>query len=172
MAMKRIPIEDATATELCEFLTTSLGVPNLRPQAGKATLLQKMRDVFYVEEYIEIDEPDADDIQRIEPARSPPGKQRMCEIMIPSQEKPGGSDHVFLGVNGVGILIPRDQRVKIPWKYMHALDNAKKHVYKQNPDGSLILPPKEVHDYPFSIFHEDPPLPPKKAEDETRQEAA
>ena len=65
-----------------------------------------------------------------------------CEINIAKQDKPAGSDPVFVGVQGVGYTIPRGINVIVPVAVEHVLQNAITDVVTQDPDDGAIM-----HDY-------------------------
>jgi hypothetical protein len=62
-----------------------------------------------------------------------------CIINIAKQEKPGGSDPVFVGVQGVGYTIPRGINIEVPNAVEHVLGNAITDVVTQDPDDGAIL---------------------------------
>lgn len=52
------------------------------------------------------------------------GVRNEVKIRIYSNDKPGGTDPVPVGVNGSVMLIPRDKDVWVPEEYMRVLQNA------------------------------------------------
>jgi hypothetical protein len=153
--MQKIAIADASAKQLADFAETNLGIEGVDYRLGKAKIEEKMRAVMYDKDFIEIEDEEAP-IARIEPPVAG-NARRMATIMIPNSEKPGGTEPVPVAVNGRQMFIPRQQQVKIPWEYYHALDNAKKFIYETDENGTLKPNPSEAHEYPFSLIHEDPP---------------
>jgi hypothetical protein len=155
--MQKIAIADASAKQLADFAETSLGIPGVDYRLGKDKILEKMRVVQYDKDYIDV--PDEEPrIQRVNPPMGE-SKRRMATIVIANQEKAGGTEPVPVAVNGRQMFIPRQTPQTIPWEYMHALDNAKKFVYETDENGTLKPNPAEVHEYPFSLIHEDPAPP-------------
>jgi hypothetical protein len=152
--MQKIAIADASAKQLADFAETSLGIEGVDYRLGKAKIEEKMRAVMYDKDFIEVADEEAP-IQRIDPPAGE-SRRRMATIMIPNQEKAGGTEPVPVAVNGRQLFIPRQTPQTIPWEYMHALDNAKKLLYATDENGSLLPNPSEAHEYPFSIVHEDP----------------
>lgn len=69
-------------------------------------------------------------------------------VRVHSQDKPGGKDDVFVGVNGEFFLLKRDVDIDVPEAVYHALNNAVMDLYDQKPDGTLEC--RQVHQYPFS----------------------
>lgn len=162
MAMKKVPIESASATQLAEFAENVLGLDGVNYRLGVDKIVSMMRVASYDKDFIEIGAPEAD-ITRIEPPANQNGR-RMATIRIYTSEKPGGSEPVQVAVNGRRMDIPRDRDCTIPWEYYHVLSNAKKLIYRTDDNG-ILLPgkPDEVHEYPFSLIHEDPPVTEAKA---------
>ncbi|ESZ60650.1 hypothetical protein NL532_24065 [Mesorhizobium sp. C120A] len=154
--MQKILIADASAKQLADYAETVLGLEGVDYRLGKGKIEEKMRAVLYDKDFIEVEDDEAP-IARINPP-APTNARRMATIIIPNQDKAGGTEPVPVAVNGRQLWIPRQAPQTIPWEYMHALDNAKKFVYETDGNGTLILPPSEVHEYPFSVLHEDPPL--------------
>lgn len=160
--LQKIQIADASAKQLADFAENVLGLDGVDYRLGKAKIEEKMRTVMYDKEYIEVEAEEAE-IKRIEPP-TVAGKRRMATVFIHNQDKPGGTEPVPVRVNGKQMFIPRGQQCDIPWEYFHALDNAKHFVYQQDQNGGLLPNPSEVHEYPFSVMHQDPePAPVEKA---------
>lgn len=159
--MQKIAIADASAKQLADYAETVLGLDGVDYRLGKGKIEEKMRAALYDKDFIEVADEQAP-IQRIEPPAHGSAR-RMATIYIHNQDKPGGTEPVPVAVNGRQIFIPRNQQADIPWEYYHALDNAKKFVYQQGPNGELINPPSEAHEYPFSLIREDPALVEKAA---------
>lgn len=157
MAFQKVQIVDASAKLLADFAEQVLGLDGVDYRLGKDKIHEKMRAAMYDKDFIEVEGKEAD-IQRIDPPR-PQAARRMAVIRIHNQDKPGGTEPVPAAVNGKQLFIPRNQDCTIPWEYYHALDNAKQFVYQVDENKALIYPPSEVHEYPFSLIREDPPLP-------------
>jgi hypothetical protein len=155
----KIPL--ASAAQLAEYAETVLGLDGVNYRLGSDALIAKIRITGHDKDFIEVSVPEAD-IQRIDPPRPVSGR-RMATIRIYNQETPGGTEPVPVAVNGKQMFIPRDRDCDIPWEYYHALDNARKYVYDTDSIGRLDQATrKEVHEYPFSLIREDPPLPSEK----------
>ncbi|UWQ30258.1 hypothetical protein [Leisingera sp. M523] len=86
------------------------------------------------------------------------GKERECvAIMIPEEDKPGGSEPVPVACNGVPLWIPRNKREVIPMEYVEILENAEMFVYPQLSAAATmqqmemgLREPRVVKQYPFS----------------------
>ena len=74
------------------------------------------------------------------------------KVMITITEMPGagGKRDVFVGVNGVGMMIPRGRPVVIPYRYFHALENATQTLYEQDEHTGEVIS-SDVPSYPFSV---------------------
>jgi len=88
-------------------------------------------------------------MKSVSAAHSEQRAQKRVKLRIPSTEAIGGKDDVYVGVNGVGYLIKRDEDVSVPESVYFALDDAKQTIFKQEKDGSLS--PRKVHRFPFSL---------------------
>lgn len=157
MTMKQIPIADASAQQLSDFGTLVLGIEGLNYRLGRDVLIARLRGVSYDNAYISLPVEEKDTIQRVDPPNSGHAR-RMAVIRIHTDDKPGGAEPVPVAVNGKQMFVPRGQDCTIPWEYYHALNNARRYVYEQGPNGELLDPPREVHEYSFSLLREDPDL--------------
>lgn len=80
--------------------------------------------------------------------------KRTALISIPMSEKPGGTEPVFVGVQGTGYLIPRGIEVEVSPAIVEVLRNAITDNVVQDEEGELIH--NEVPTYPFSILRAAP----------------
>lgn len=81
------------------------------------------------------------------------GDPKVTLVLNRTEEK-GGNRPLFVSVNGVGMLIPRGEKVSIPFRYYLALLNAVGIQYDQDEEGELES--REVQSYPFNV-QEMPP---------------
>lgn len=90
-----------------------------------------------------------------EPAAQQPGKKAgkdaKTRLMIPSQTGPGGSDDVFLSVNGRDYLIKRDAEVEVPPAVLEALKHAVITDYVTDADGRIVRE-RQVPRFPFQVL--------------------
>ncbi|WP_395451194.1 hypothetical protein ACHMW7_16210 [Aminobacter sp. UC22_36] len=150
--MKRIPITEATATQLADFATANLGLTDVQFRMGADKIRSLMATVGYDKDYIEIAEPPVGAGRApIDPDAVPSTERRYVNIIIQAQEGPGGSDPVPVSVNGRAMWIERAKESRIPFEYFEALRNAVKKVYDPNPQGGL-MPPRNVPTYPFTVL--------------------
>ena len=75
------------------------------------------------------------------------GKKRT--ITIYAQEGDGGSDAVFVSLNGYAYQIPRDKPSSVPDEVVEILRNARTTLMVQKPGGAIEQ--REVPRYTFSI---------------------
>jgi len=73
-------------------------------------------------------------------------------INIAKSEKPGGTEPVFVGVQGVGYLIPRGIDVEVSESIVGVLENAITDNVTQDDEGEIHH--DEVPTYPFSVKRE------------------
>ena len=73
-------------------------------------------------------------------------------IVIPKQEKKGGDEPVFVGLQGVGYLIPRAIECRVPPGVVGILKNAKQDIITQD-DATGELHTSQVYTYPFQVVH-------------------
>lgn len=167
----QVLIENASKPQLRRFAThLGIAVTNFDTEEK---LIQKIREAGYGEPHIIATEDGPG------PARSErPGKaaavvvtEPMVELTIHTQEGPGGKRPVFVGVNGKGILIPRNKPVKVKLRYFEALKNAIETKYEFDEDAKANMP-REMPSYPYQT-HSQPST--KEIEDwhafEAREEA-
>lgn len=143
---KRIPLIEASATDLATFANVSLGLEvNLRMGADK--IRATMATSGYAKDYIEVDEPEPTVAKA---AEAPVAPRKMVTINIPHQSGPGGKEAVKVGVNGKGYLIARGKDVEIPIEVLGALKNAETTVFDRGPNGEPINP-TSVPRHPFTL---------------------
>ncbi len=175
MKPKTVPWDDATLHELKMFAAQSLGMMTT-PNIGLATIRAKIRQAYSGDDITflvrETDEQEgigdapvavvgeggeAPAVGKALRGHSAEGDPKV-KITIAEVEGAGGSRPVYVGVNGVGMLIPRGRPVDIPYRYYRALKCAIKTVHEQDEATGDILS-AEVPAYPFSVNKE-----PDKAE--------
>ncbi len=69
-------------------------------------------------------------------------------INIPKSEKAGGNEPVFVGVQGVGFLIPRGRDITVSPSIVEVLKNAITDNVTQDEDGEMVH--NDAPTYPFS----------------------
>ena len=71
-------------------------------------------------------------------------------INVAKQDKKGGAEPAFVGVQGVGYTIPRGIDVDVPASVVEVLKNAKQDIVTQDTETGEIHK-EEVLTYPFQI---------------------
>ena len=71
-------------------------------------------------------------------------------INVAKQDKKGGAEPAFVGIQGVGYTIPRGIDVAVPASVVEVLKNAKQDIVTQDPESGEIHK-EEVLTYPFQI---------------------
>lgn len=145
--MKTIDINEATGPQLVAFAQTVLNIEGVTPNLSKAQMIAKIRATGYDKPTIDVEEAAPAKAATIAPGGA--SEREMVTVFIPSNDAPGGTEPVFVSVNGSGMLIPRDVNSDIPIEFYVALKNAVRQVYTPMPDGG-ISEPKNVPAYPFS----------------------
>jgi hypothetical protein len=153
--MKTLSLNDATATEISDFANMMLGI-SCEPRMGKEKIIAKMRAAGFSKNEIMIEEAEVPSqilapTPRHAEASTGAKTRKMVTIMIPEQEGPGGSEHVYTNVNGVTLLIPRAVNATIPVEYEEALRNAVAIRYDPDPNGGLGRK-RFVPQYPYSVI--------------------
>lgn len=143
-------IADATATELAEFAKVQFGIEGVRHTMGKEAILAKLATVGFAADEITVDAPQAPAAPRPVKAEDI-GSAEMVRILISEQDGAGGSEPVFVAVNGRGILIPRGKEHPVRKPFVEALQNATRRVPIMGGD-SQITGWREVPQYPFQVL--------------------
>lgn len=156
---KTVPIADATDDELRTFAQQTLGV-TFDKKAKRETMLAKIQQLW-TKDAITVVVDEAPEQSGTAPA-APVGKganamksrggrsDPQVELLINEQETPDGKRPVFVSVNGVGMLIPRNERVKVGYRYYEVLKNATKTIHTQDEEGNIYS--HDVPSYPFQVF--------------------
>jgi hypothetical protein len=144
--MKTIAIGEASAAQLAEFASSHLGVLGASATVGKDRLLEIIREVGHEGDTIQVFEE-----KKPRKAVSAPDHERKVRIHIAVAEGTAGSQPVPVGVNGILMLIPRGKDVEIPWRYLHALQNAKTKLPVTDDDGQIV-DWREAPAYPVSVL--------------------
>ena len=159
MARMKLPIDMLNATALANHVVANMGL-EVSPKMGVMGIKAKLAQAGFATDFIEVDDGKEEPIiQRIEPVRPrhTPGK-RSVNLRIEPQEKPGGNEPVFVSVNGVHMLIPRQQTCWVEYKYYEALNHAVAYIAEVDEDLN-ITGFRKVPEYPVSVFHIEDELP-------------
>ena len=171
MKQKTVPWDEATLAELKRFAASVLGIPTA-VNIGEQTLRAKIRQAYPGDTITIMVMDGDDDISVASDAPPPPSdtphdpralrggssiNDPKVTITIAEQEGAGGKRGVFVGVNGVAMIIPRGKPVDIPWRYYAALLLAVKTVYEQDEATHEIIE-SDVPSYPMGVNK----MPPKE----------
>ena len=163
MAQKTVPWDEASLQDLKKFAAQVLGM-STHPSIGEETLRSKIRQA-YSGDTITILVLDGEDEAFIGDAPAPPSKtpndgkalrgssaENDPKVQITIAEMPGagGKRDVFVGVNGVGMMIPRGKPVDIPYRYYEALTHATQTLYDQDEATQEVIS-SEVPSYPMNV---------------------
>ncbi len=149
---KMVLLADATMPELRHFAEALC-----MPESPKNILIETLRakiaaqwdkdEIFIVEE--DLDQPTAE-------SEAPSEDDSPFDIIfIEKTEEVGGTEPVWVSVNGRGQWIPRGEEVQVRHPYTHVLENAVRTVYDQEPDAKGLpgeMVPREVKAYPFRVI--------------------
>lgn len=170
---KKVAIGDATHNDLFVFVTTELGITEIKPEATLLELRAKANAAGFTDKHkinaVAVVEPvEAGSsktvtvpVERDTVSASPSAPEsdedydeQFMVITIARSEKPGGDRPVYAGCNGKGIWLPRGEPIKVRRKFVNVLEDAKEEIYDEVLDGTGLGAPRAVHVYPFSIMHQ------------------
>lgn len=100
------------------------------------------------------EKPSVEEINAMMGAAEEIQKSPRVTILVHNQEGPAGDQAIFVAVNGVGYLIPRETPVSVPRPILAALENAvETKYYREQRDGQEFGPPLErtVRRYSFEV---------------------
>lgn len=165
MKTKQIAIAEASKEQLFQFAKGRLGL-DVPLSITKSMLLAK---ISVAHDKDTIDVPDVDEeVDLNAPVLTPKGKRAptseegsrlvskggkgdpLVEMTLHQSAEKDGKRPVFVAVNGVEILVPRGERIKLPYRYFHALENAIRTEGTWDEQSNEIIK-TEVPAYPFLI---------------------
>jgi hypothetical protein len=159
MATKTIRYVEASAAELRAWVaqTLNLDVPKTLNGAqirAKVSEVQDAPDEITFDDGVALSRPDG---------AAPVGASRgggmtasgsrgdpRVRLWISESEDEAGKRPVPVAVNGVQILLPRNEEFEVGYRYYHVLNNATKTTYRQDPDTQEMIP-TTMHEYPFQL---------------------
>jgi hypothetical protein len=165
--IKRIPITDASVSDLREFASTIMGL-EIKENAPKPAIIAQLKSAGYAADYITLTTfaqmPTVSHLtENGSPQRRATGRKRRDldgndyevfeeKINVHTSEQPGGDKPFPVSVNGVTMLLPRGQDIWVPTEFIEALNNAVYWVYPEwdgTGEGGLSEP-QNVKAYPYS----------------------
>ncbi|MEM7528838.1 MAG: hypothetical protein AAF416_14365 [Pseudomonadota bacterium] len=166
MSTRRISLEEAKTEELLTFCVEILGLPrtglhNAKPE----TLRARIAAAGYDKDYIELTEVPVE-TQRVnapkaEVAASPfrnnlpanwSGKRMRVMIAEDVSGEKGGNNHVYVGVNGFPVHIPRGKPIDIPVEVHRVLMSSVELQPIKDPETMAVTGYREVPYYPVSTL--------------------
>lgn len=166
MKLIDVQINEATPEQLFAFATLTLGLEP-PPNAGTAKLRSMIQAAAYDKPTIRVPGGDGGGAKAPRIARPRGGPMRVLGdgqdpeekiwIRIPATKEPGGDLPVPVGVNGIVMLIPRDEDSAVPRKYVQVLLDAIEWQYDPEIDsnGKIIgvkSKPREVKAYQVDLI--------------------
>jgi hypothetical protein len=169
VALKQIPIEEATLPDLRAFAQNVLQI-EVPERANKQAVRGKIADAGWTMGHIVLDDASGIDLpgardresglvnvrprltEAGEPVLNSDGEpENEIKVLVHTSDKPGGEDPVFVSINGRGMYVPRGQNVWVPEKFVGALKAAEEKHYPEYDGGDGGLgKPRLVQSYPFS----------------------
>lgn len=144
-------ISDATASELADYAKIHHGIDGIRHTMGKERILAELRKVGFSADEITVEAPQVQALPKQTLKAEDFGSKQMVKIFISEQEGPGGSDPVFVAVNGRSILIPRNKEVVVRAPFVEALEHAVKRVPVKGENESIVGW-REVPSFPYRVI--------------------
>jgi hypothetical protein len=78
------------------------------------------------------------------------GKNSRIKVIFHNQDGPGGSDDIFVSVNGRAYLIKREHEVRLPREVMRVIENAEQSVFERGADNRMRE--KLVKRYSYTVL--------------------
>lgn len=153
---KDIDIDKAGAQEIANFLMTHKGIQGLNFRQGREAMLAKLRETGYTGDTIKVAVEDEGAKGLRVGKESFPNAQKV-RIKIHNSSGPGGTEPVWVAVNGRGMFIPRNKEVEISAPYVEVLQHAEERIYETDEDNK-ITGYHEQPLYPFTTLFAPPPV--------------
>lgn len=166
-ALKKIPLADATDDQLRDFaeLTLQLDVTGTSDRSNLLSLIQTAwpQDFLMAEEAAEASD---EQTQKIAPhadriAGGIGDNDPKVILVVREDDKPGGKEPVALGVNGRTIVLQRNVRVEVPYRFYLNLRDAAYGSVVQDPVTKEAV---ETQSPRYNIVVESLPTPAEIAE--------
>jgi hypothetical protein len=147
----KIAFDKASAAQLSEFASTNYG---LDIKTGMSA--DKVRTLLATAGFRgdEIEVPDAIPAP-VKKLAVTGNDTRRIKILIPHEDRPGGSDDVYTRVNGIALTIKRGEQSEIPMRFFEALQKAVQVIRDPNPDPFAkepFLAPRQAPLYPVQVL--------------------
>lgn len=165
----QIPIDDATKEQLLQFAAENLGM-NMHPNTGLGKVRANIRKAWSAPHIVLFNPVDRGptDVEDLEATPSNSGQSEnltaniralggssskndpKVRMIVNEQEGAGGKRPIYVGVNGVAMLIPRGEEVDVPYRYYLVLKAAVQTLFEQD-DATHELNSRSVQSYPFQV---------------------
>ena len=158
---KQVPLPEASNKQLRTFATAHLGLPLGPGPMSNKQLIAKIQGAAWDKPHIIVPIDEAAEVED-RPAAAPPAETKLGEepyvkLLIAQTEEEDGKEHVFVGVNGRAIYLPRGEEISVKYRYYIALKNAQKQITDQRGEGVHTEDVKRiVQQYPFSVIEMPP----------------
>lgn len=164
MAIKKIPISDATDEQLRDFAEMQqLDVSGAKTRSALMALIGPIWEHDYIP--VSVTEATVDEggepveLEQTQRVHRPVGSVQggagasdpMVRLRIGYTTYPGGRDPVPVGVNGHTVVIQRNIDADVPYRFYHALLNAIRQEVDQTPETGEITV-TDVTNYPLTII--------------------
>lgn len=158
MSVKRIPFSDATAAQLREFASLTLGL-EVHPSMNSVTLIAAIQKADWKNDFITLDErdeqpkpaqPRGQDPALPEDLEDDPAKDPIIQVLVSEGSDDMGKEAIYLGNGNDRILVPRGKWSPLRFRYLSPLKDAIQTIYKQDTD-SLETSESHVKRHNFQV---------------------
>lgn len=142
----------ATPEELKAWAANTLDLKlalTMNPDTMREKIVAKCKE-------LQIDPPMAEILTKHDRVAQNAGSRKTKSVIIniAKSDKPGGSDPVFVGVQGVGYTVPRGIDIAVSPAIVEVLKNAMTDLVTQDTESGELLH-NEVTTYPFSVVRNE-----------------
>lgn len=150
---RQIPLMDATKEQLKAFCIEQ-GIP-VQNFMTEQTMREKLYGKGWAHSFIVVYDDPVASAPKAKATGSKEVSEPMVEVRLSNGEGASGKRAVFVGVNGVGILVPRNIPCRIKHRYYGALRNAEETTYSYD-ENTKDLEPRDMPSYPFEVIRMPP----------------
>lgn len=164
MALVTLSVEDATRDQLASYATLQYGI-EIEPRWNKNTILSRLRDAGFHADSLTMNVAGAEHEPREAAPKAKsvddrPAKwagRRLVKLSIAKTNEPGGTEPVFVSVNGQAMYIPRGEPSWAPFEYYAALKEASYVEYAPSLNEREPLGARSERErFPMTVHHIDP----------------
>lgn len=158
---KQLPISEATDAQIFDFVEAMQLNPTTRDRNALLGLLAPAWSNTFILVPDDSGAPataqsEVDQLVQVQPQarqygnETPGASDPKVELTIGYTEMPGGKDMVPVQVNGRNLILPRNVRVSIPYRFFLALEQAQRGEVSQD-EKSREISEVQVTNYPLNI---------------------